>query len=198
VAYRDDHEALLARADALERELARERERASTAAAEARKLRRDLGLLTRALGRGVVRTEGDSRLLQPLVVCLALSAALLGVAYTRTVRPTRFGPTEPIPIAATFPISGSIPKRAVAHAGAIPEARLVPSGMGLVDLDTRPWSHVWLDGQQLGVTPIDGMILSAGIHSLGFETPDQRVLQRSVWIRDGETVRIDMDLTPDM
>ena len=42
---------------------------------------------------------------------------------------------------------------------------------GLLDINTNPWSTVFVDGRPIGTTPIQGYEVSAGRHRLRFENP---------------------------
>ena len=48
----------------------------------------------------------------------------------------------------------------------------VATGNGTVDINTRPWSEVYIDGRRVGNTPQRGLTLSAGRHRIRFVNPD--------------------------
>ena len=191
MAYRDDREALLARAEALEGELARERTRSAQASAEAKKLRRHLGIVTRALGRGAVMPGPTAGRLLPLVVASLVGAAtLIGVNVGR-VRP------PPCHLAPSVASLVSSQKESVApKPPAVDGVRLVPMGMGLVTIDSRPFSRVWLDGHALGVTPLDSVLVPVGSHVFGFEVPGAPMTSRRVVVSEGRETRLHLNLDP--
>ena len=193
MAYRDDREALLARTESLERELAVERAQAKKAAAEAKKLRRDLGILARALGRRATPPGPTAARLLPLVVAsLAGAATLVGVNVGR-VRPPA------VPIAATV-VDGARAELLTSDKGRPdePKVRLVPSGMGLLTVDARPISNVWLDGQRLSVTPLAALPIEAGVHTLQLDVPGRPTVLRRVRIREGQETSLRLDLGPEL
>lgn len=193
MAYRDDREALLSRADALERELASERQRAKKATAEVRKLRRDLGHLTRALGRGVVLpAPAASRLLPLVVASLAGAATLVGVNVGR-VRP----PSAPVAVSGAEVTAAIAPSTFVDKALDPPKVRLVPSGMGLLTVDARPLSYVWLDDQRLSATPLQALPVQAGLHTLRLEAPGRPTVLRRVRITEGQETNLLLGLGPE-
>ncbi len=47
-----------------------------------------------------------------------------------------------------------------------PPPQLNPAGRAKMDINARPWAHVYLDGQPLGQTPKKGWEISAGTHTV--------------------------------
>jgi serine/threonine-protein kinase len=62
-------------------------------------------------------------------------------------------------------------------------------GLGFLTLDTYPWTQVAENGRLLGTTPLVGVPLSPGTHTLTLENPDQQMRRSyTVTIKSGETV----------
>jgi hypothetical protein len=193
VAYRDDREALLARTEALAQELARERARSTDAEAEARKLRRDLGVLTRALGRGAaLQGPAVAKLLPLIVASLVGAATLIGVNVGRGRPPACHLAASSANRLANAK-SNELPKVSGDH----PTIRLVPMGMGLVTLDTQPPARVWLDGHTLGLTPLRDALVPSGSHILQLEGADGSRVSRRVEIAEGVTTGLQYFLDAD-
>lgn len=189
MAYRDDREALLAHAQSLQDELARERAKSVRAQAEAKKLRRDLGILTRALGRGAAMQGPAAAKVLPLIVASLVGAAtLIGVNVGR-VRPPAChlaASTASVVAAAKAPQPA---KPSGEHVG----VRLVPMGMGLVSIDSVPVSRVMLDGVALGITPLDSVMVPAGSHVFQLRA-GTGLVAREVLVAEGRTTRVHFDL----
>jgi len=192
VAYRDDREALLARNASLETDLARERLKSIQARAEAKKLRRQVGVLSSALGRGaVVQGPTAARVLPLIVASLVAGATLIGVNVGRVRAPS-------CPLGAS---AGALDL----HTKIVPnvkpaerpaQTRLVPAGMGLVTFDALPAAGVSLDGHLLGQTPLDSVLLPAGQHIFQFQVPGRTPVLRRVLVPEGQSVSVQTTVTP--
>jgi eukaryotic-like serine/threonine-protein kinase len=70
-----------------------------------------------------------------------------------------------------------------------PEQGAVDGNTGLLRINSRPWSRVYVDGRMIGSTPQMGIVLGAGRHTVTLVNPDfgvQRVL--TVQIKPNETL----------
>lgn len=68
-------------------------------------------------------------------------------------------------------------------------------GKGTLHVNTTPWSEVWLGGKRLGITPLAGVALEAGRHSLVLKNPKLGVTKKvAVRIRPNETTRLTIRL----
>jgi hypothetical protein len=75
------------------------------------------------------------------------------------------------------------------RAGAQPEQDGTSTGTGVLRVNSRPWSRVYVDGRLLGSTPQTKLVLGAGRHTVTLVNPDfgfERVL--TVQIKPGETL----------
>lgn len=62
---------------------------------------------------------------------------------------------------------------------------------GTLYLDTRPWGWAYVDGSFLGSTPLSGVELSGGYHTLRVEREGYRGYSTAVTIEAGRTLLID-------
>jgi hypothetical protein len=58
----------------------------------------------------------------------------------------------------------------------------------------RPWADVAIDGVVVGQTPLRSIPLSPGPHSVLLTHPEFQPYPRRVTIREGETLRLTVDL----
>jgi eukaryotic-like serine/threonine-protein kinase len=66
---------------------------------------------------------------------------------------------------------------------------------GLLTIDTKPWTEVWEDGKELGLTPIEGLKLPSGTHELELRNPKLGIVRKvQITIRPGRTTRVQRDL----
>ena len=62
------------------------------------------------------------------------------------------------------------------------------SATGTLNLDSSPWGEVTIDGKAMGETPLIGVVLPAGSHSVSLTNPDRNLAQKiTVTIKAGET-----------
>jgi serine/threonine-protein kinase len=66
---------------------------------------------------------------------------------------------------------------------------------GVLQLSVKPWAKVFVDGREVGDTPLKPLSLPAGEHAIRFEHPEYHPLQKRVTVRTGEPVRLEVDLT---
>lgn len=73
----------------------------------------------------------------------------------------------------------------------------VATGTGTVDINTRPWSEVYIDGRRVGNTPQRGLTLSAGRHRIRFVNPDFNIsVTKTITVRAGQNERVIETLSP--
>ena len=61
---------------------------------------------------------------------------------------------------------------------------------GTLQINSRPWADIYIDGKLVGHTPQMGLTLSAGKHSIKLTNPSMGLTKKlSVTIRPGETVK---------
>jgi serine/threonine-protein kinase len=70
-----------------------------------------------------------------------------------------------------------------------------PAGQGYLQVNSRPWAEVIIDGRRVGNTPVVRIALAPGAHFVTLVSPSTgtRRTQR-VQIRAGETTRLMVDL----
>jgi serine/threonine-protein kinase len=69
-------------------------------------------------------------------------------------------------------------------------------GMGTLRVQTRPWSKVFVDGRLVGNTPLMGLELSAGRHTLTFVNDDFGIRKTvKVQVEAGQTLTQVLTLT---
>jgi hypothetical protein len=73
-------------------------------------------------------------------------------------------------------------------------SKLDPS-LGSLDLDTLPWSVVFLNGEELGDTPLKGLQLPAGVHRFRFlPQREGTAVFREIEVEAGKTARVKFTL----
>lgn len=65
-----------------------------------------------------------------------------------------------------------------------------PRGNGFLQVDTFPWSSVYLNGRFLGVTPLKSLSVPSGAYQLYLVTRDGRSLDLPLEIKSGNTQRL--------
>jgi serine/threonine-protein kinase len=72
---------------------------------------------------------------------------------------------------------------------------LLPRSVAYLRVVAHPWAHVIVDGQHVDTTPFARPIpLSAGTHYVRFEHPSAPAERRTVKLRPGETLLLDVSL----
>jgi hypothetical protein len=61
----------------------------------------------------------------------------------------------------------------------------------------RPWGEVRVDGKVIGTTPLPRFELPPGRHSVQIRHPAYEVVERSVNVTSGDTLKILVDLPAD-
>jgi hypothetical protein len=83
------------------------------------------------------------------------------------------------------------PREAASHSAssAAVAAPAAESGTGTLQINSRPWANVYVDGQMVGHTPQMGLSLPAGRHTIKLENPTMNMSKSlSVTIHAGQTV----------
>ena len=71
-------------------------------------------------------------------------------------------------------------------------------GVALLDINTNPWSVVWIDGKKVDVTPLNNIRVKEGKHSLVFENEEMGIKKKiTVSVLRGERKKILIDLEED-
>jgi len=69
-----------------------------------------------------------------------------------------------------------------------------PAVQGWLLVLPKPWAKVTVDGQTVGLTPLDRIPLAPGSHAVTLTHPQYEPFTQRVEIRAGETTRIELDL----
>jgi hypothetical protein len=108
-----------------------------------------------------------------------------GVDVTEVSRPTHAKHEPREPRHAREPrvaASDSVSSAAVA-------APAAESGTGTLQINSRPWANVYVDGQMVGHTPQMGLSLPAGRHTIKLENPTMNMSKSlSITIQAGQTL----------
>jgi hypothetical protein len=75
-----------------------------------------------------------------------------------------------------------------------PEPIPTPTPLGALAISALPWAQVEVDGEALGNTPVDGLTLEPGYHSVRFAHPDYWPVRRQIRIEPGQKDRLEIDL----
>ncbi len=72
-----------------------------------------------------------------------------------------------------------------------------PARYGQLNINSRPWAYVWLDGRRLpGETPLFGVRARVGKHRLRFYNPELKIEKiKVVRVRHGRTTPVSIELT---
>ncbi|QQR92031.1 MAG: PEGA domain-containing protein [Myxococcales bacterium] len=71
------------------------------------------------------------------------------------------------------------------------------AGTGTLQINSRPWSQVYVDGKAMGVTPQMSLKLSAGSHKIRLHNPDFNLEKTiNVSIKAGQTTKQIISLQP--
>jgi hypothetical protein len=94
---------------------------------------------------------------------------------------------------------GTVLQVTAAHEGQIAGARpleLVPASPGYLRVLATPWAEVWVDGQNVAVTPFARAIpLPPGTHYVTLRHPSAPDEKRTVSVAAGETVTVDVAMS---
>lgn len=82
-------------------------------------------------------------------------------------------------------VSGAVTRGSPAAGGAaLPVRSPAPAEAPLrpirVSLNAQPWARIEVDGREVGVTPLAGVLLAPGLHRFQARFPDGRVIQRTL------------------
>jgi serine/threonine-protein kinase len=75
-----------------------------------------------------------------------------------------------------------------------PTPEPTPTPLGALAIGARPWAQVEVDEESLGNTPVDGLTLEPGFHSVRFLHPDYWPVRRQIRIEPGQKDRLEIDL----
>jgi hypothetical protein len=70
----------------------------------------------------------------------------------------------------------------------------VPAQRGVVAINATPWAEVWIDGHQVGQTPLSNIPVTAGLHTVMFRHPSLGERRRTITIPASGSARISVDL----
>jgi serine/threonine-protein kinase len=70
-----------------------------------------------------------------------------------------------------------------------PPKRVVKADPGKLYMDAKPWATIYVDGKKIGATPILGVSIGVGDHTIRAVTEDGRSKSLSVRVESGQTVR---------
>jgi hypothetical protein len=114
---------------------------------------------------------------------------------TRGTAPLRGGassfspPSERAPVQVQAPEPEPEPEAEPEVEPAAEPAAAAAGGMGTLRVQTRPWSKVFVDGRLVGNTPLMGVELSAGKHTLTFVNEDFGIRKTvKIQIQAGQTL----------
>jgi hypothetical protein len=65
---------------------------------------------------------------------------------------------------------------------------------GMVNINAQPWAEVWIDGERIGVTPIENLSRRIGRHEVVLRHPEFGERRETVVITVGKAARIGVDL----
>ena len=73
-----------------------------------------------------------------------------------------------------------------------PTVTIGASGTGTITVNSYPWSRIYIDGKDVGRTPLQALPFNAGVHTveLIFPTADNMRVNKRVEIRPGREARI--------
>jgi hypothetical protein len=114
-----------------------------------------------------------------------LEAPLLKIALSKQ-EPKQEAKQEPESAARRSPPPPPPPQRT---------SKPAAGGFGLVTIRTTPWSRVWVDGADLGSTPIFKVKLPVGTHEVRMANEEQKLeARRTITVRADETTKLDIAL----
>jgi serine/threonine protein kinase len=70
----------------------------------------------------------------------------------------------------------------------------VPRGPGRLKIVVRPWATVYVDGREVGQTPMEAFVVEAGSRVVRIRNPQWEAIERRVLVRPGETQELIIDL----
>jgi hypothetical protein len=87
----------------------------------------------------------------------------------------------------------STTKRVEVSAGRVARVEVaMPDGM--LSLNATPWAEVYLDGRNLGETPIANVPAKVGTHEVIFRNPQHQELRQMVTVASGKPSRVSVAL----
>jgi serine/threonine-protein kinase len=120
-----------------------------------------------------------------------MSPTAVPVRSLIVARPTA-APTRSAMAVATVPPPTMTPVPAMVVPIATP-----PSAPGLLQVAVVPWGTVFVDGREMGDTPLDRIPLPAGSHTVRIRHPAFEIVERQVTIAPGQTEKLVVNLPKD-
>ncbi len=117
--------------------------------------------------------------------------------------PSASEPSGPPPVTGVLPANASDSPpvepatEAMAHSGAtVPPAHVVPAGWGSINVNAKPWAHVYVDGKSVGDTPLRLGRLRAGTHTVKLVNADLGLSTKLlVKVTAGQSEAVSYDFT---
>jgi serine/threonine-protein kinase len=110
---------------------------------------------------------------------------------TPTPRPRRPTPPPPTP----RPVRATPkPARATPTPAPATPTPVVARGPGRLKVVVRPWATIYVDGREIGQTPLDAFSVESGSHLVRIRNPLWKAIEKRVVIRPGETKELVFDL----
>jgi hypothetical protein len=133
----------------------------------------------------IVMVDGEAVGLTPLDLTVGSSMRTISVVSAASSPVAAAGlPIDPA-LSVRVPALSSTPAANLATAGAVPP---VPGGR--VSINAVPWAQVWIDGKQVGETPIAHFPMSAGEHEVIFRHPELGEHRETLVVQSGGEARI--------
>jgi hypothetical protein len=80
-------------------------------------------------------------------------------------------------------------------AGRVGTVSVVPPN-GTLSVNAQPWAQVWIDGRQVGDTPIGNLSLAVGEHEIVFRHPQLGERRQKAVVQAGVVTRASATFTP--
>ncbi|MEM9862226.1 MAG: PEGA domain-containing protein [Myxococcota bacterium] len=133
----------------------------------------------------------------PLRVPEGQTSATVRAELERASRGTDRGDVRPPRMVVTRMLNPIVRDTPMTTPMVTPMTTPMATGNGTVDINTRPWSEVYVDGRRVGNTPQRGLTLSAGRHRIRFVNPDFNISETmTITVRAGQNERVIRTLTP--
>ncbi|MBI2897359.1 MAG: serine/threonine protein kinase [Deltaproteobacteria bacterium] len=136
-------------------------------------------------GRHMITSQGEGCQAETIEVVLRA-----GDVQAITLRPAPPAPPAPLPVHNTPPNPAGTQRPPAGGTKAPPPS----AGDGTLSLRTRPWCKVYDGNRFLGVSPLSGVRLAAGHHTLVLKNPDLGTKRTTVMIRVGRPTTLNLDL----
>ena len=112
-----------------------------------------------------------------------------------TPAPQRTTPPMPPALRTSAPVAAAVTSAPTTAPSTVPSPSRPPdeAGTGLLQIVVVPWADVFIDGQQVGTTPMDKVSLKAGTHHVRLRYPTYENVERTIVIRPGQTEKLRFD-----